>query len=76
MRGEKEDVSTFVPESQQQKIGRAELLAVYEALRFVTMHRNRAILLSEYVVRGCNEWVYMWRRAGWRTAMGGSEWEK
>ena len=65
------NVLEFVPVSESQTIGRAELLAVLKALYEVTMYRKTCVMCdSEYVVNGCNGWAQRWRSNNWHTATG------
>jgi ribonuclease HI len=49
-----------------------ELTAVIEALRHVGPSAGEVAVHtdSSYVIRGSREWIYAWRRRGWRTAQG------
>ncbi len=51
---------------------RMELQAVISALRFVAEAepgaRTEIVTDSEYVKRGVTEWIYTWKRNGWKTA--------
>ena len=65
------NVSEFVPVSESQTIGKAELLAVLKALYEVPMYRQTFVMFdSEYVVNGYNGWAQRWRRNNWHTAAG------
>ena len=65
------NVSEFVPVSESQTIGTAQLLAVLKALYEVTMYRKTCIMCdSEYVVNGCNGWAQKWCQNDWHTATG------
>lgn len=58
-----------VPEDQPQTNGRAELLAIVEALKAI---RNPAIIAvftdSEYIANALNKWLDGWVERGWRKA--------
>lgn len=48
---------------------RMELLALIQALRELpSASRIRIKSDSQYVIKGCTEWVANWRRRGWRTS--------
>lgn len=48
---------------------RMELLALIQALRELPLaSRIRIKSDSQYVIKGCTEWVPNWRRRGWRTS--------
>lgn len=48
---------------------RMELLALIQALRELPLaSRIRVKSDSQYVIKGCTEWVPNWRRRGWRTS--------
>ena len=52
------NVLEFVPVSESQTIGKAELLALLKALYEVPMYRRTFVMCdSEYVVNGCNGWA-------------------
>lgn len=69
------------PEGQVQELGgreapttnnRMEMTAVLEALRLVkdTDHDIRIFTDSTYVIRGVTQWMWGWRKRGWKTAEG------
>lgn len=48
---------------------RMELLAVIEALQSFTQPMQARIYTdSQYVQKGISEWIYSWKRRGWKTA--------
>ena len=50
---------------------RMEMLAVIKALEEVEIGRPiRVVLDSEYVAKGCTEWLRNWKRRGWKTFSG------
>ncbi|QDK38922.1 ribonuclease HI [Bdellovibrio sp. NC01] len=52
---------------------RMEMQAVLEALRTVADHSGtvRFYTDSTYVIRGITQWIWGWRKRGWKTAEGG-----
>lgn len=51
---------------------RMELMAAIKALEALIGHGHTVDLWadSQYVVRGCNEWLASWKSKGWRTSSG------
>lgn len=50
---------------------RMELMAVIEALQFLTESRKIIVYTdSEYVQKGISEWIHGWKKRGWKTAAG------
>ena len=48
---------------------RMELRAVIEALRTLTKHMSVVIYTdSQYVKNGITEWIFSWKKNGWKTA--------
>jgi ribonuclease HI len=52
---------------------RMELTAAIEALAAVRAHAGPVAMYvdSTYVIKGIREWIWAWRRRGWKTAEGG-----
>jgi len=51
---------------------RMELMASIEALSLIRSHGGKVILCTDsvYVIRGITQWIFGWRKKGWRTADG------
>ncbi|MCQ4239695.1 ribonuclease H family protein [Stutzerimonas stutzeri] len=63
------EIAGPVPESQPQTNGRAELLALVEALERCA--KPAPIILytdSQYIANACNGWLPDWKARGWRKA--------
>jgi len=61
------EVAGPVPVGEAQKNGRAELMALVEALERCT--KPAPIILytdSEYIAKACNGWLESWKAKGWR----------
>lgn len=67
--GDALEIAGPVPESQPQTNGRAELLALVEALERCA--KPVPIILytdSQYIANACNGWLADWKARGWRKA--------